>query len=437
MMRTVFAFPRLFPASLIAPAPITLAPITVALMTAALMTAAPLRSEPGLPAQAAVEKALDAHPSVTAARARLEAARARSSSLAQGPYEVTVQGTYQRRNVRTGGEFDEYDAQISRSFRLPGKARLDRAIGKDGIRVAENLAEDARHEAALALAAYWFDWISAAAHERVDRAAVGNYERALAALVRRRDLRDASQLEVDRANAALADAQRRLEQSGGMAVLARQRLETRFPSLLLPIRAPEMPVPAMADARLSQLGDAVVTNSHLIAAAQAESARMASVAERVDRDRIADPTIGLRAFSEFGGLERGAGLVVSIPLGGGHRRALASEAGAGASAALSQARLARIEVEETATSDVIEARYRIATWQRARETVAAQTTALEKLRRGHDLGEIDLADLLLGEQMVHDAFRIETEARAEALRAITRLRIDAHELWLADEAEDA
>jgi hypothetical protein len=58
--------------------------------------------------------------------------------------------------------------------------------------------------------------------------------------------------------------------------------------------------------------------------------------------------------------------------------------------------------------------------------------ALDKLRRGHQLGEIDLGDLLLGERMVHDAFRREAEARTEAMRAITKLRIDAHDLWLAD-----
>ena len=44
----------------------------------------------------------------------------------------------------------------------------------------------------------------------------------------------------------------------------------------------------------------------------------------------------------------------------------------------------------------------------------------------------DLADLLLGERMVHEAFRVEAAARAEAMRAITKLRIDSHELWLAD-----
>ena len=84
------------------------------------------------------------------------------------------------------------------------------------------------------------------------------------------------------------------------------------------------------------------------------------------------------------------------------------------------------------TTDVTEARFRIAAWQRSRESVVAQMAALEKLRRGQQLGEIDLADLLLGENLVHGAFRLEAEARAEAMRAITELRIDAHDLWLAD-----
>lgn len=398
----------------------------------AWLLAAPLAAEPGLPAPETVQRALDEHPSVIAAHARLEAARARADGLRKGSHEFTVQGSYIRRDVSGGNQFNEYDAQLSRPIRLPGKARLDKTIGEQGIAVSENVAEDARHEAALLLAGHWFDWLSAAAQARVDQAAVGNYEAALAAVTRRRDLRDAAHLDVDRAQAALAEAQRTLAQSSGIALLARTRIEAQFPALAIPAEAPEVPLPDMADARLSQLGDLVVVNSHMIAAAEAESARMAAVAGRARADRIADPTVGLRVFSEFGGLERGAGVVVSMPLGGGHRRALASEANAGASAARAQEQLARFDVVETAATDVTEARFRLLTWQRARDSVMAHMAALEKLRRGHQLGEIDLADLLLGEQMVHGAFGIEAEARTQAARAIAKLRIDAHDLWLND-----
>jgi len=392
----------------------------------------PLAAEPGLPPEEAVASALLDHPSVIAAHARLEAARARSEAIRKGSYEFTVQGSYVRRDVKGGAAFDEYDTQLSRPIRLPGKARLDRAIGTYGAQVAENVAEDARHEAALLLAGHWFDWLSASAQAQVDRAAVTNYEASLKALERRKSMRDASQLDVDQAQAALAEARRTLEQSAGMAALARTRLATHFPALALPVDAPEVPLPEMADARLSQLGDLVIVNSHQIAAAEAESARMSAVANRARADRVADPTVGLRLFSEFGGIERGAGVIVSMPLGGGHRKALANEASAGASAAEADAQLARYEVSEVANADVTEARFRLASWQRARDAVAAQMAALEKLRRGHQLGEIDLAELLLGERMVHDAFRREAEARADAMRSITKLRIDAHDLWLGD-----
>lgn len=397
-----------------------------------LAFAQPALAEPGLPDDAMVASALDDHPSVVAARARLKAAQAESRALRKGPHELTFSGSYIRRSVDLEGKFDEYDAQLTRAFRLPGKARLDREIGEFGVEVAENMAEDARHQAALLLVGHWFDWLSASAQARVDRTAVTNYEKSLAAIRRRMELRDAAQLDVDQAEAALGEARMAAEQSAGQAAIARTRLAAHFPGLALPDEAPELPVPSIDPGELERLHDLVPANSHEIAAAEAEARRMASAAERARQDRLADPSIGARLFSERGGEERGAGILFSIPLGGGHRKALADQAGADALAAEAEARLARFTVRETADADLADARYRIAAWQRSREALDAQVAALLKLRRGHDLGEIDLTDLLLGERMVHDAFRGEASTRAEALRAITKLRIDSHSLWLAD-----
>ncbi len=394
--------------------------------------AAPLSAEPGLPDGAAVEAALADHPSVVAARARVDAARAEARARARGPHEFVFTGSYSRRSIDLQGEFDEYDAEVSRAFRLPGKARLDREIGTYGVDAAENTAEDAKHQAALLLMNHWFDWLGAAEEARVDAQAVANYEQALAAVKRRVELRDAAQLEADQTEAALASARILAEQSAGRAGLARGRLETHFPALALPQSAPDVPSPALPEEGLERLRNLVIANSHEIAAADAQARRMASMAERQRREKIADPSIGLRFFSERSGEERGAGVVFSVPLGGGRRSALADQAGADANAALSEGRLAQFQVRETANADMAEAQYLFTAWQRAREGLAAQMTALEKLRRGHELGQIDLADLLLGERMVHDAFRIEASARTEAMRAITRIQIDSHELWLAD-----
>ena len=405
--------------------------LTILLLPLAAM-AAPLCAEPGLPDAALVNAALDEHPSVQAAQAQVEAARAEARARSRGPHELTFSGSYSRRTIDREGEYDEYDAQLSRAFRLPGKAALDRAIGSYGLEEAENLAEDAKHQAALILMGHWFDWLGASAEAQVDEQAVANYERALAAVRRRMELRDAAELEVDQTEAALAGARVLADQSLGRARLARVRLETHFPSLPVPADASEIPPPAMAEEALGTYGEAVILNSHEIAAAEARVNRFESLAERSRKERLGDPSVGVRLFSERGGEERGAGLVFSMPLGSGHRGALADQAAAEANAARSEAQLARFEVRETAAADVAEARYRLSAWHRTREGLQSQTAALTKLRRGHELGEIDLSDLLLAERLVHDAFRSEASARTEALRAITKLRIDSHELWLAD-----
>jgi len=394
--------------------------------------AAPLAAEPGLPDEASVASALDEHPSVVAARNRVASARADARARAVGPHEFIVSGSYVRRSVDREGDYDEYDAQVSRAIRLPGKARLDREIGAHGVDAAENLAEDARHQAALLLAGHWWDWLTTSAEADVDHRAVANYERALAAVRRRIELRDAAVLEADQVEAALGAARVMAEDSAGRAAIARARLIAHFPGLAMPAEAPEVPQPDYPDAGLDALRDHVFANSHEIAAADEQAARMNALAERARRERIADPTIGVRLFSERSGAERGAGLVLSMPLGGGHRSALADQAAADAGAAGAEARLARFNVTETADADLADARFRLSAWRRARAALDAQMAALQKLRRGYQLGEIDLSDLLLTERMVHEAFRGEALARAEAMRAITKLRIDSHELWLGD-----
>lgn len=396
------------------------------------MLAAPALAEPGLPDDASISGALDRHPSVIAARARVEAARADAHARAKGPHEWTLSGIYSRRTIDKEGTFDEFDAQLTKPFRLPGKASLDRQIGAFGLEEAENLAEDAKHQAALLLMEYWIDWLETSAEAAVDAQAVANYEAALAAVKRRVELHDAAQLDADQAEAVLGAARTMAEESSGRAKLARARLAAQFPSLPLPVDAPEVPQPEAPEGGLDRLHGLVLSNSHEIAAADAAAHRMSSMAERARKDRRADPSFGFRLFSERGGMERGGGLVLSIPLGGGYRRALADRASADASAAQARAQLARFDIRETADADLTSANYRLESWKRARAGLNSQMAALLKLRRGHELGEVDLADMLLGERMAHDAFRSEAVARAEAMRAITKLRIDSHQLWLAD-----
>lgn len=389
-------------------------------------------AEPGLPDHAAVVAALDAHPAVQAAQARTSAARAEARSLARGTQEFTVAGSYVKRSVDREGRYDEYDAQLTRPIRLPGKARLDREIGDFGVTAAENMAEDARHQAALILSDAWWDWLGASAEAQVDRQAVDNFAALLTAVRRRVALRDAAQLDADQVEAALGTARVAAAQSAGREIRARARLATQFPDLALPQTMPDVPSPELPAGGLAGFHDQILARSHEIAAAEARSQMMAAHAARVRQDRLADPSVGVRLFSERNGAERGAGVLFSMPLGGGYRGAMADKADAEATAAAADLMAARNAIREVAETDMAEAQYRHASWLRSRESLNAQVAALLKLRRGHAAGEIDLADVLYAERQAQDGFRAEALARTEAMRALTRIRIDSHQLWIND-----
>jgi len=389
-----------------------------------------------MPDPAAVVRALDSHPSVEAAHARTGAAQAEARALARGPHEITFSGSYLKRSVDREGSFDEFDGQLTRAVRLPGKARLDREIGRFGIEAARNAAEDTRHQAALMLNAGWWDWLGAAEQARIDRQAVANYTTLLEAMRRRVSVRDAAQLEADQTEAQLGAARLASRQSAGREAVARARLAAQFPGFPLGDSPPPVPTPKLPEQGIEALGTLVVARSHEIAAAEARAAQAGAGSARARAERVADPSFGVRMFSERSGAERGLGVLFSMPLGGGYRKAQADKADAEAGAARADLTATRFAVDEMAQGDMTEARFAFTAWQAAREGLNAQIAALEKLRLGLRAGEIDLADELLGERQVHDAFRAEAEARTEAMRALTRLRIDSHSIWVTPGDED-
>ena len=244
---------------------------------AALLLAgtAPLHAQRAdLPPEPAVIAALDNHPAVAAALARVEAARAGATMLARGTHEVTVTGSYVRRTVDREGDFNEFDATVTRAFRLPGKAALDARAGALGVEVAENQMEDARHQVALRLADLWHEWLAAGSLYRSDAEAVAALDQALAAIRRRVALRDAAPLDVDQAMAALDGARAQAEASLAAREAARAAIAANFPDLPLPAEPPELPVPALPAQDLAALRDQVVIRSHEIRAADRDICEM-------------------------------------------------------------------------------------------------------------------------------------------------------------------
>lgn len=395
----------------------------------------PAAAEPGLPPEAAVAEALDNHPSVLAARARIGAARAAARGQAVGPQEILAQGTIQRRDVRGVGMVPEYDLQLTRAIRLPGKAALDRRAGDAGVAAADNRADDARHQAALLLAGQWWRWTGAAAEAQTLGEAANILTSAVAATRRRLELRDASALELDQALAAEAAARAAALAATARADAARAALAASFPGLPLPANAPPLPQPAIPSEGIARLQALVVERSHEIGASAADAAQADALKARAARERIADPSIGLRGFSEQGGNERGLGLVLSMPLGGRARQAAADQAAAMAVSAGAELAATRTVVDAVAAEDAALAAGYLKAWEQAAAAADAAGAAAQRQRTGHALGGVDLADRLVAERLARDAALDEVKARTAAVEAITRLRIDSHTLWMHKEDE--
>jgi outer membrane protein TolC len=389
-----------------------------------------------LPPVEKVNEALDNHPTVMAAAARVEAARARGDMLRRGTHEATIAGSYIRRSVDREGGYDEFDATLSRPFRLPGKAALDRESGALGVEVAENQMEDARHQAALVLTGLWHDWLTAGSHYRNDLDTVRSLEAALTALRRRVQLRDASALDLDQASAALAQAQAQAAASLSAREQARVILVATFPEIPLPPEPAELALPELPTQNLETMRALVIERSHEIRAADREAQRLAVVARRVRADRIADPSFGVRLFSERSGMERGAGVVASIPLGGGYRRAAADQASAEANAARLELANIQRSVSAIADADLSNARTRLEAWRSAQASAQSASAAAGRTERGYQLGQIDLVDLLYARRQANDARRSEIDARSEASRALLKLQIDSHSIWVPEGDHD-
>lgn len=384
-----------------------------------------------LPPLAEVDRALENYPGVAAAKARIAAARAQADMLRAGPHEFVLSGSYTRRDVDREGRYNEMDATLLRAIRLPGKAKLDREAGALGVEVAANKSEDVHHQAALLLADYWFDWLTANELMRNDQQTVKALEGVLSAVDKRVQATDAAPLEADQARAALAAAQAQLANSNMELEKARVSLNAVFPEITL-VPGSGLADPELPPQPLAQLRDLIINRSHEIGAVDKEAQRLSTLANRARIDRLPDPTIGIRTFNERGGIERGVSLSLSIPLGGSLRQATAQRAAADAHAAAYDVAEVRRRIQVIADSDVSASTTRMKAWESMRISAASADKAAQRTVKGHDLGAIDMTDMLLVQKQANDARRAEIVARADAVRAVTRMLIDAHEIWTID-----
>lgn len=385
-----------------------------------------------LPEDQLILQALEASPGLQEANANYRGAEAEARLRRAGDHETLISTAFDDRKVRQEGRYSEWSVQASRGLRLPGKAALDRAAGQAGVSAAHDSVDDARHQLSLVFADLWVGWAEAEARLKLNMEEVVSYQRATVALKRRVELKDASQLDLDIARGAEARALARAARSRGEALTARAAVEARFPTLVT-ASAPALPEPLGPIRALEAWPQVIIERSHEIRIARALADRERILARRAVQDRVPDPTVGVRTFSERGGDESGVGVFVSIPISGLRRSAEADRQASTAAAA--EARFSRTarEVEAIAQADVIAVRAAFAGWSAASDALTAAEDAAQRSARAYELGERDLQDRLIADRAAFEAGQEELTARAEAHRAVLRLALDAHELWLTEE----
>ncbi|MDP2032552.1 MAG: TolC family protein [Polaromonas sp.] len=382
---------------------------------------------PGLLPTEIARPLLEQDPRVAAARAGLEVARQEASILDKSPYEWTGKALGQRRSLDTGPRYREWNVGIERTIRLPSKGSADRNIGKATIDESEAQYGEALHESARELVTLWLDWLAA---ERGRELAVSNLvavQENLKAVDKRTRAGDASRLDLNFANAELAEQKRMDNDARTQASAAWARLSARFPginrqSVLLP-----SPMLIAEDETLWR--DRIIAENDKLKVVQTQLRIAQAQADRARADRVPDPTFGVFTASEVGGRERISGVTISIPLPGGLRDSRSSKALAAAEVARISVDLKKRELETEIATAFVTARGTYESLQIANEGALAMRENAKLVQRAYSLGEGDLQTLLLARRQVTAAMNSALLAQTNALKAYYGLLIDAHFVW--------
>ena len=399
--------------------------------------AAEFRDYPDLPSQQVVQQVLQNYPSVLAAQSGIKAGEAVRDRLEAGSNEFSVTAGTARRRVRdTGENLRDWNVGVERALRLPRKAELDAALGKQNVVLAQNGYGDAMHEAGRRLLSSWFSWLRERNSSEQWRQQVEVLKQQLDVVTRRVKAGDAAQLEEELARAAVMQAEIDLQQAKLRADNASAALQRHFPALPLP-SAPAAGAPQPLTQDLAYWLDLGLDHNHELLLARAESRIAQLGAQRADADRIPDPTVGLHYISERNGSDNITGVSVTIPLPGGARRAASAEASARADMATQREALVLRRLEADITSSYNSARASYATWQSATAASELMQRNADKMARAYVLGESGLNDVLLARRQAMGARLAGSLAQLESSESFYRLLLDTHQLWpLGNEEEE-
>ena len=397
-----------------------------------------------LPPIAQVKPWVAQHPAVRSAQSTAEADRTRADIVEQGATEVTAHLSQQRRQVLdTAEQYQETLLSLERPFRWWGKAGIDADIAGKGRAAADWALGDAWHETSRLLLTLWLDLARETQRVELARTQQGlaqDLYRQAAGRLRRGDV---SALDASLAQAELQRMQANLGLALAGEAAARARLLRAFPGAQDGLPAggqtaawPSLEVLQQAIEALppwTRLLEDYRDHNHGLQLARVGVERQRLLAQRADRDRYPDPTLGVFAANERGGNERIVGVSISVPLSGGWRQSQSLAAQADARSA--EERLAQTDAVLAADFEARHATLRpqLEAARALDDAARTQALAADKSLHAYQLGEHSMTELVQNRRLAADQRSAAESARLDAFEGVALIYLDLHMLWDFDE----
>ncbi|MEO6367253.1 MAG: TolC family protein [Steroidobacteraceae bacterium] len=347
----------------------------------------------GLPPAADIARALQNAPRLLLALESVARGQSLERRYRAGPHELEINALSQRRTDAAGRTGNEMEYGVQSGLRWPWKRALDQQIGGLAREIGELSYIDAWHEAGRLLLDQWYAWLQAEHTARLHDAQLQILLQQQAAVAKRVDAGDAARLELQIAEAQTQQMRATRAQAQRDARLARELLARDFPDLSLNLQS-ALSAPDELSGPDEPWLDEIITHNHEIELANTRRDEAELTAERAQRDRLADPTVGLRYSNNLGGERRVIGLTFSMPVGTAARSASVAMARSDARIASAEARLVEDAVRAAARSAVTDARYSYRNWQESQAAQRQLQAAADASARGYSLGEFDLSVML-------------------------------------------
>jgi outer membrane protein TolC len=361
--------------------------------------------------------------------AQLQKARATEAGAGEFNLRISQQS---RRASDPVARFNEQQFSLERPVRWWGKAGLDADLAEQGRKVAGMAYADALHEASRELMRQWFGLHQLAlAREAASAQAQLSQE-----LHRQAQLRlkqgDISQLDASLAQAELQRAQAAQAVAQAQWTAAWAQAQKRYPGLPEPVwPQTQGDVPALP--ALQPLLQAFLQNHHELNLRRAELQRLRLQAERLGRDRLPDPVLGVYAARERAGAESIVGVSLGFALPGSARQAHTAAALAEANQLEEQVQQMTLDLGAAFEAHWLNLnlqRQALSSLQAAASTLAK---AVQQSAKAFAMGEHTMTELIQNRRLAQESLRESQKLQLELAESWALMNLDLHRIWDFDE----